>query len=145
MVLFFANKSTELLKTKLMKLLNYSDMIFYKENGISISGLKYAHLPYGPVPDHFDMILGKMEADHIAHIDVFYDGGYEKHQVVPECDIPEGVLSDAEIEVLNRIYEKFKTFGSVEISDYSHKEKGYKATKTGETISYAYAMDIQLN
>ena len=145
MVLFFANKSTELLKTKLMKLLNYSDMIFYKENGISISGLKYAHLPYGPVPDHFDMIIGKMAADHIAHIDVFYDGGYEKHQVVPECDIPEGVLSDAEIEVLNRIYEKFKNFGSVEISEYSHKEKGYNATKTGETISYAYAMDIQLN
>ena len=145
MVLFFASKSTELLKTKLMKLLNYSDMIFYKENGISISGLKYAHRRYGPVPDHFDIILGKMEADHIAHIDVFYDGGYEKHQVVPERDIPEGVLSDAEIEVLNRIYEKFKTFGSVEISDYSHKEKGYKATKTGETISYAYAMDIQLN
>ena len=145
MVLFFANKSIELLKTKLMKLLHYSDMIFYKENGISISGLKYAHLPYGPVPDHFDMILGKMEADHIAHIDVFYDGVYEKHQVVPECDPPEGVLSDAEMEVLNRIYEKFKNYGSAEISDYSHKEKGYNATKTGEIISYVYAMDIQLN
>ena len=63
MVLFFASKSTELLKTKLMKLLNYSDMIFYKENGISISGLKYAHRRYGPVPDHFDIILGKMASD----------------------------------------------------------------------------------
>lgn len=145
MVLFFANKSTELLKTKLMKLLNYSDMIFYKENGISISGLKYVHFPYGPVPDHFDIILERMTADHIAHIDVFYEGCYEKHQVVPECENPEGVLSDEEIELLNRIYEKFKSFGSVEISDYSHKEKGYKATKTGEAISYAYAMDIQLN
>mgnify|MGYP002656711345 CR=1 FL=1 len=30
MVLFFAHESSELLKTKLMKLLNYSDMIFYK-------------------------------------------------------------------------------------------------------------------
>ena len=35
MVLFFAQKSAELLKTKLMKLLNYSDMIFYKENDLS--------------------------------------------------------------------------------------------------------------
>ncbi len=52
------------------------------------------------------MLLGKMAADHIAHIDVFYDGAYEKHQVVAECDIPEGVLSDTEIEVLERIYEK---------------------------------------
>ena len=145
MVLFFAHKSAGLLKTKLMKLLNYSDMIFYKENGISISGLKYAHLPYGPVPDNFDMILGKMAADHIAHIEVSYDGAYEKHRVVPECDVPEGVLSDEEIEVLTRIYEKFKNFGSAEISNYSHKETGYKATKTGQIISYAYAMDIDLN
>ena len=145
MVLFFAHKSTGLLKTKLMKLLNYSDMIFYKENGLSISGLKYAHLPYGPVPDNFDMILGKMAADHIAHIEVSYDGAYEKHRVVPECDVPEGVLSDEEIEVLTRIYEKFKNFGSAEISNYSHKETGYKATKTGQIISYAYAMDIDLN
>ena len=145
MVLFFAHKSTGLLKTKLMKLLNYSDMVFYKENGISISGLKYAHLPYGPVPDNFDIILGKMAADHLAHIEVIYDGAYEKHQVVPECDAPEGVLSDSEVEMLNRIYEKFKNFGSVEISDYSHKEKGYNATKTGQIISYAYAMDIELN
>ena len=145
MVLFFAHKSTGLLKTKLMKLLNYSDMVFYKENGISISGLKYAHLPYGPVPDNFDIILGKMAADHLAHIEVIYDGAYEKHQVVPECDVPEGVLSDSEVEMLNRIYEKFKSFGSVEIYDYSHKEKGYNATKTGQIISYAYAMDIELN
>ena len=145
MVLFFAHKSSELLKTKLMKLLNYSDMIFYKENGISISGLKYAHLPYGPVPENFDMLLGKMTADHIAHIEVFYDNGYEKHQVIPECDIPDGVLSEEEMDVLERIYVKFKDFGSVDISNYSHKEKGYSSTKQGEIISYSYAKDIQLN
>ena len=63
-------------------------------------------------------LIMRSSADHIAHIEVFYDGTYEKHQVVPECDVPEGVLSDAEIDVLNRIYEKFKNFGSVEISDY---------------------------
>ena len=145
MVLFFAHKSSELLKTKLMKLLNYSDMIFYKENGISISGLKYAHLPYGPVPENFDMLFGKMTADHIAHIEVFYDNGYEKHQVIPECDIPDGVLSEAELDVLERIYVKFEDFGSVDISNYSHKEKGYSSTKKGEIISYSYAKDIQLN
>lgn len=145
MVLFFAHKSTELLKTKLMKLLNYSDMVFYKENGISISGLKYVHFPYGPVPDNFDMLFGRMAADHIAHIEVCYDNGYEKHQVIPECDAPEGILSDAELKVLERIYEKFKNFGSADISDYSHKEKGYNATKQGEIISYAYAKDIQLD
>ena len=145
MVLFFSHNSSELLKTKLMKLLNYSDMIFYKENGISISGLKYAHLPYGPVPENFDILLGRMTADHIAHIEVVYDNGYEKHQVISECDFPDGVLSEEELDVLERIYVKFKDFGSVDISNYSHKEKGYSSTKRGEIISYSYAKDIQLN
>ena len=31
---------------------------------------------------------------------------------------------------------KFKDFGSVDISKYLHKEKGYSSTKTGEIISY---------
>jgi transcriptional regulator with XRE-family HTH domain len=145
MVLFFAYKSRELLKTKLMKLLNYSDMIYYKENGISISGARYAHLPYGPVPENFDILFGTMAADHIAHIEVVYDNGYERHQVIPECDMPEGILSASELDVLERIYEKFADFGSVDISNYSHKEKGYSSTKKGEIISYAYAKDIQLN
>ena len=145
MVLFFAHKNSELLKTKLMKLLNYSDMIFYKENGISISGLKYVHLTYGPVPENFDMLFGKMSADHIAHIEVVYDNGFEKHQVIPECDISNGILSKEELDVLERIYVKFKDFGSVDISNYSHKEKGYIATKQREIISYSYAKDIQLN
>lgn len=145
MVLFFAHKSSELLKTKLMKLLNYADMIFYKENGISISGVRYAHLPYGPVPENFDILLGTMEADHIAHIEVFYDNGYEKHQVISEEEMPDGVLSDAELEVLDRIYNKFASFGSVDISNYSHRERGYAETKKGEIISYSYAKDIELN
>ena len=145
MVLFFAHKGSEMLKTKLMKLLNYSDMIFYKENGISISGVRYAHLPYGPVPENFDILLGTMAADHIAHIEVSYDNGYEKHQVIPEEEMPKGVLSEDELAVMERIYKKFAGFGSVEISNYSHKEKGYTETKKGEIISYSYAKDIELN
>ena len=145
MVLFFSHKKTELLKTKLMKLLNYSDMIFYKENGISMSGLKYAHLPYGPVPEHFDMLLDKMAIDHIAHIEVMYDNGYEKHRVIPDCKFLENIFTSEELDVLERIYLKFKDFGSIDISNYSHKEKGYSSTKSGEIISYVYAKDIQLD
>ena len=145
MVLFFAYKCTELLKTKLMKLLNYSDMIFYKENGISISGARYAHFPYGPVPENFDILLGTMAADNVAHIEVFYDNGYEKHQVIPDEEMPEGILTEGELAVMERVYMKFADYGSVDISNYSHKEKGYKATQKGEIISYAYAKDIEFD
>ena len=145
MVLYFANQDTDLLKTKLMKLLNYSDMVYYKENGISISGVRYAHLPYGPAPEHFDILLGMLSADHVAHIEVSYDNGYEKHQVIPDKEFPEDVLIDDELKVLERVWDKFVNFGSIDISNYSHKEKGYKETMQGEIISYAYAKDIDLD
>ena len=145
MVLYFANRETSLLKTKLMKLLHYSDMLFYKENGVSISGLVYVHLPYGPVPDKFDLLFGKMASDHIAEIEVSYINGYEFHQIMPDQEFTAGVLTDKETEMLNRIYMKFEKYGSAEISEYSHKEKGYLSTKQGEIISYAYAKDIQMS
>ena len=145
MVLFFAKKSAGLLKVKLLKLLNYSDFVFYRENGISISGARYVHLPYGPVPKNYDLLFGMMEADEIAHIEVEFDNGYEKHQVIPDSEISEGVLSESELSVLERIYEKFADFGSVEISNYSHREKGYTSTKQGEVISYSFAKDIRLD
>jgi putative zinc finger/helix-turn-helix YgiT family protein len=144
MVLFFATKSGELLKTKLMKLLNYSDMVYFKENGISISGARYAHLPFGPVPEKFDWILGKMETDHIAHVEIFYDNGYEKHEIVADEEMPAGILSEKEIEVLDRIYSKFEAYGSRDMSNYSHKEKGYQETKQGEIIPYSYAKYIEI-
>jgi putative zinc finger/helix-turn-helix YgiT family protein len=145
MVLFFVNENKKLLKTKLMKLLNYSDMIFYKENGISITGTKYVHLPYGPVPEHFDILLGTMAADHIVHIDIAQKNGYEYHQVISDEKMPKGILSADELKVMKRIQKKFKDYGSVRISDYSHKEMGYKETKTGEIISYAYAKNIRMD
>ncbi len=145
MVVFFASKGTDLLKTKLMKLLYYSDMIFYKENCVSISGVEYVHLPYGPVPDKFDLLFGKLEADQIAHIEVEFDGLYERHKVLPDSDDFFEILTDEEIDVLERVYNKFKSFGSVEISNYSHKEKGYSSTLPKEIISYSYAADIELD
>lgn len=145
MVLYFAQKNGKLLKTKLLKLLNYSDMLFYKKNGVSISGAQYVHLPYGPVIQNFDILFGKMSADKIVHIEVEFDNKYEKHQVVAETALFEDVLTEEERNVMEYVYEKFKNFGSVEISNYSHQEKGYRETKTGEIISYAYAKDIDLD
>lgn len=144
MVLFFAHKSRTLLKVKLLKLLNYSDMIFYQENGVSMSGTEYVHLPFGPVPRNYDILFGLLAADHVAHIEILFEHGYERHQVVPDCRLADGSLSEQERTVLNRIYERFADFGSAEISDYSHREEGYRATKPGEVISYSYARNIHL-
>lgn len=144
-VLYFANRCPNLLKVKLLKLLNYSDMLFYKENGVSITGLRYVHLPYGPVPKNYDLLFGMMEAQDIIHLNVQFENGYERHQVIPQRADYEELLSKEEMAVLEKVYRKFKDYGSVDISNYSHKEAGYRATRQGEVISYAYAREIQLD
>lgn len=144
MILYFSKNSPGLLKTKLLKLLNYSDMLFYKENGVSITGTRYLHYQYGPVPDNFEMLFGMLAADHIAHVEVTYEHQYERHEVIPECAIPKNVLNKKEIMVIKRVLDKFASFGSAEISNFSHKEKGYMVTKPNEVISYAYAKDIKI-
>ena len=84
-------------------------------------------------------------------MDIFFpqmpckENGYERHQVIFEEEMSQGVLSDTELAVMERIYDKFANFGSVEILNYSHKEKGYCAARKGEIISYSYAKDIKLN
>ncbi len=72
------------------------------------------------------------------------ENGFKKHQVISDTDTLEIHLTEKETEVLERIYNKFKNFGSAEISNYSHKEKGYCSTSQGEIISYIYASDMTL-
>lgn len=144
MVLFFAHKTQGLLKVKLLALLNYADMVFYQENGVSMSGMRYVHLPHGAIPLNCDMIFGMMEADKIIHIELAFEDGYEKYQVIPDYELLDIALTENELEVVERIYKKFAEFGSAEISKYSRGEKGYRLTKQGEIISYIYAKDIIL-
>ncbi len=144
MVSLLAVKNSGLLKTKLMKLLNYSDMKYFKENSTSISGIKYIHLPYGPVPDNYEILLAELEKDGIIKILYESKGGYERYTIESSTDYYKDILSEEEIECLTKVNERFKDFGSKKISEHSHKEMGYKMTLPGDIISYEYAKDIRI-
>lgn len=138
-VLFFALNQSGLYKTKLMKLLWYSDMFFFKENTISITGMKYIHQQYGPVPDKYSLCLSVMETLGIIELQEQEFG----EVVLPKCDknLMEK-LSKSEIDVLKMVNEKFFYTKANEISALSHKEKGYKETSLLDPISYEYAFAL---
>ena len=52
------------------------------------------------------------------------------------------LFADSIIEPI-KVVSKFASFGSKQIADYSHNERGYRETKQGDVISYAYAADIK--
>lgn len=142
MVVYLTSKLDKVSKTKLMKLLFYSDFRNFRETGLSISGMTYRHLPFGPVPDHHYLILDALsEMNHIK-LEPFSD--YEGEYLVPEHEPDFSFFDRDELEILNGVIDDFSNMNAAEISEYSHQEEAYTATKEKEYISYEYA-DSLLN
>ena len=145
MIRFFASKlKGNLYKTKLFKLLFYADMHYFKEYTKSISGMNYVHYPYGPVPRNYNLLLGLMEksgAITISDVDNIYGCGEVINANSEYAD--NGHLSDDEREVLGMVIKKYGKLSAGDISECSHKEKGYIETRDMELISYKYAMEME--
>ncbi len=145
MVKYFAdNTKGRLYKTKLFKMLFYADMYFFREYTKSMSGMNYVHYPYGPVPRSYSFILGLMEklgAISIVDVENQYGGG---EAIVSNAGYSSGsVLAKDEIDILDWVISEFGSLSAGEISDRSHKEKGYIETGDMELISYLYAMEMK--
>lgn len=132
-------------KSKLMKLLFYSDFLFYKEFKTSITGLKYAHLPFGPVPDKYELLLGVIiNADSSIIMDTQKIGNYEGEIITSSEPMNQSGFSNQESDTLTKVYSFFSNFTAKQIEDYSHEEDGYKQTNNGDLISYNHAHALKL-
>jgi len=132
------------LKTKLNKLLFYADFKHFKEYAISITGCKYVHLQYGPVPDNYEFFTAELQREKglVTEEVMFEKYSGTKYLSLVEPDL--SLFDDTEIKILAEIKEYFKLFNSSEIKNLSHEEKAYKETNDGDFISYVYAKDLQI-
>ncbi|GAG12253.1 unnamed protein product, partial [marine sediment metagenome] len=132
------------LKTKLNKLLFYTDFKHFKEYTVSITGARYAHIPFGPAPDNYDLyypVLVRREAIKLEEKD--YPGYTGENMItVQEPDL--NLFSESELRILTTVKEHFKNDNATEISSFSHGEKGYQDTPQGKIISYKYASQLKL-
>jgi putative zinc finger/helix-turn-helix YgiT family protein len=140
-ILFFSNQTV--LKTKLLKEMFYTDFLYYKNNCKSITGLEYAKLPYGPVPDQFESILNECSKENMIKFKIEYNNQYESHNISAIKKFDSKVFDEDELEILKQVKEKFKNYSSKDIVDFSHKEKAFTSTEFFEKISYDYAFDIE--
>ena len=141
LVLFFSGKGV--IKSKLNKLLFYADFKHFKQYDVSITGLRYAHLPYGPVPDHYAMYYASMLSSGLVEFsEEYYAKGYvgELIKAVKEPDL--NLFSATELKIIASVMEDFKDHTAKGIQEFSHEEKCYQQTKDGEIIPYTYAADL---
>jgi putative zinc finger/helix-turn-helix YgiT family protein len=135
---YFANYVHRLYKVKLMKLLWYSDVLFFNKYKRSMTGLVYQHMPLGALP------IGYNEIIYLPTVRVD-EGETENgttYHIVPLSPPANPMFSLEEQDVLSRVASKFKEFNSREIIDYMHNEEVYKNTTDGEIILYSHASTI---
>ena len=133
------------LKVKLLKEMFYADFCFYKEYGCSITGLEYAKLPFGPVPDDYEEILHNAARKGQIEYTIEMQNDYEYDLIKANQNYDSKLFNADELKLLTQIKNKFKGFNSKEIADYSHKEKAYIEAKKYGKIDYSYAFDINLD
>lgn len=132
MVYEFAKKSEPPI-TKLNKLLFYADFYHYKHYGISISGIPYVRLQYGPVPKSYSLLYELVPTIQRVETEM------GEKICIKEENIQSLYLSKTEKETIQFVYLQFKTFNEKQISNYSFEEIAWKEIENYAVIPYVYA------
>ena len=141
-ILYFIDKCGGVFKTKMNKLLFYTDFLSYKERGIGMSGLAYRAIQYGPVPSQWDVVYGLM--DDIDHEIIPFLSGDSGEKLYSEIQPDMSALSQEEIDILDVVLQRFKKDTSNDISRTSHEEDAWKDyIGTKELIDYNKAFSLK--
>ncbi|MFH1665658.1 MAG: type II TA system antitoxin MqsA family protein [Candidatus Omnitrophota bacterium] len=146
-ILYMLGKNDGIMKTKINKLMWYIDFLFFKTNSVSMSGSRYIHLPYGPIPDNYDEIIALMAREGLVKKEeVIFDEekGIVGEKVISVTSDEKNNFSPEELEVMDYCIDYFKDFTCGKISRYSHEEEPYKETEEQKPISYNMATKISL-
>ena len=104
-----------------------------------LTGAKYRKLPYGPVPQKLDTIIGQMiEKGQLQRVKTEYHG-FPQTRYLPleKADLTE--LRASEKEIIDRVLEQMSDWSAAAISNYSHKDLPWEVTDEGQDISYELA------
>ncbi len=136
---YFACNMINLYKVKLMKLLWYADILYFKRNGRSMTGLVYQHMPMGALPVAHNEILG---LPTVEVEEEYLDSEICGYHIKPGKEIYISNFVPEELEVLNLVVQKFKDFNGSDISKYMHKEKAYMETEPYQYIPYSLSKEL---
>lgn len=132
---FYCSGLKKLFTVKLLKLLFYADFYHFQQTGRSISGASYRAIPYGPVPNEYQIQIG-----------LLIHTGYLTQNLVTVKDQEEPVISyvpvaskanrkvfsETEQAALDAVVKRLAFRPTAEIVDRVHQEKAW--TENRETM-----------
>jgi hypothetical protein len=144
LILYIADRSAgdkRFGKTKLLKLLAYSDFEAYQRLGRPITGAHYRKLPHGPAPREAPLALEILEErDEIEEAPVTFFGRAQRRYRARRPARPELFTRD-ELAIVDEILERFKHYSGSDIAHASHKDFiGWQMAGELEEIPYRTAL-----
>ena len=126
-------------ETVLYKLLYFSDFNYYELYEEHLTGARYLKLPYGPVPQKLDSIISQLiRAGQLQRIKTEYYG-LQQTRYLPLIKPDLTQLKASEKDVIDRVLGQMSDWSASSISNYSHKDMPWLATKDREEINYELA------
>ncbi|MBE9467355.1 MAG: DUF4065 domain-containing protein [Bacteroidetes bacterium] len=123
-------------ETLLYKLLYFMDFNYYELFEEHLSGAEYRKLPYGPVPQKLDSIINQMiNQKQLKRFKTDYHG-YLQTRYLPLSKPNLLNLSATEKDVIDKVIDQYSDWSASAISDYSHRDMPWLASKDGEVIDY---------
>jgi transcriptional regulator with XRE-family HTH domain len=132
-------------KTKLNKLLFYSDFFAFRELGKSLTGTCYVVGTHGPIPDGQETLYAALiEAGIVEPREEFVAiTGQPVEKLFSRLDVNLRIFSLKERHILERIRYFFVKMNAREIANYSHDESAYQGHNLGEQIPYSEALGLK--
>ena len=146
-LVFFAQRLSPW-KTKLNKLLFYSDFLHFKEYGVSLTGSRYCAIQLGPVPENYQSIFEYAARRGIVKVEEisFNNGGVgEKFSIGEDREFNSDLFEERGLQTMERVCKQFEALKTQEIIDISHREPAWIDNHSEHAqISYLkYGFDLR--
>lgn len=123
-------------ETVLYKLLYFADFNYYEYYEEHLSGARYRKLPYGPVPQDFQVIINQMiQESLLKRVKTEYHK-YTQTRYLPLVKPNLTLLKASEKDILDKVIDQMSDWSATSISEYSHRDMPWLASKDGEEINY---------
>lgn len=129
-------------ETVIYKLLYFIDFDYYEKFGKSITGITYVRNHYGPTPklQTFNGLVNAMkEKGQLEVVETSYFKHLQK-KYLPVVESSLSKVSGHELAHIDEVLGRLSDKSARELSDYSHRDTPWIATKAGEEIDYQLAM-----
>lgn len=137
---YIKSKIEFLTKTKLAKLLWYTDFKYYKDYNSSITGLTYIHNFYGAYPVGYN---DKLSNNNIVIREEYDSITDESKYFIVSCKT-KYELNKEEENIIDLVVSKLGYLKTKDLVEYMHQEDAYTKTKQNEIIKYDFAKTLSI-